>query len=63
MPGAHAAAPRGLDPHARRLAAQAFIDLSDRLAASEAENGDLRRRLHESRSLSKARMHACTVPL
>ena len=55
---AQAAVPRGLDPHARKLAAQALIDLSDKLAACEQENGELRRRLHDSRSLSKVCVQA-----
>lgn len=42
-----------MEAQARKVAAQAVIELTDRLARAEQENTALRQRLHESRRLSK----------
>jgi hypothetical protein len=42
-----------VDAQARRVAAQAVIELTDRLANAEQENAALRQRLREARKLSK----------
>ena len=47
-----------VDAAARRLATQAVIDLSDKLAAAQQENAALQRRLHDARRLSKVSSHA-----
>ena len=43
----------GVDAQARKLAAQAVIDLSDKLARTQQENRRLRQRLQDARRLSK----------
>ena len=43
------------DGHARKAAAQAVIEITDRLAAAEEEAAALRRALKDARSLTKVR--------
>ena len=43
----------GAGAQARKVAAQAVIELTDKLTRAEQENTALRQRLHESRRLSK----------
>jgi hypothetical protein len=47
----------GVDAQARKLAAQAVIDLSDKLARAQQDNRRLRQRLQDARRLSKVTRH------
>ncbi len=52
----------GAGEQARKLAAQAVIELTDKLTRSEQENAALRQRLHSSRQLSKVQPRASIRP-